>query len=399
MFIWFMFLVYIILSIYMMWRIIRWTKKVIPFFRYKRMQAVIVLVYLCFASTLIWGGLLPKGNFQTAMQKLGNYWLGVFIYMLMNILILGIVSRILKRVHKKYPIPIVMDNRGRYIAGVIVILSSVFFSTYGFLHFNDIKTTKYHITVEKGAGDMESLQIALVADLHLGYNVGCRQMRQMVERINSQDVDLVVIAGDIFDNDYDALEDEQELISIFRSIKSRYGVYAVYGNHDVTEKLIGGFSVASKKNAFRDVRMEQFLGECHIHVLSDEVLSVAQDRIYLAGRRDRQKAGDGTSDRKSIQELVQNLDSSKLLIVIDHQPSNLSEIAAAGADVMLCGHTHAGQFFPLTLVQPFAWQNYYGCEKINKMYSVVTSGVGVYGPAMRVLTDSEVVFLTVDFAQ
>ena len=65
-----------------------------------------------------------------------------------------------------------------------------------------IRITPYQVKVEKQAGDLDSLKIALVADLHLGYSVGTAQMRQMVDKINAQNPDLVVIAGDIFDNEY-----------------------------------------------------------------------------------------------------------------------------------------------------------------------------------------------------
>lgn len=88
---------------------------------------------------------------------------------------------------------------------------------------------------------------------------------------------------------------------------------------------------------------------------------------------------------------------SKPVIVINHEPDKLHEAADMGVDVMLSGHTHAGQFFPLTIVQPFAWENYWGIKKIDNMYSVVTSGVGLYGPAMRVGTDSEVMSVEINF--
>ena len=79
------------------------------------------------------------------------------------------------------------------------------------------------------------LKIILLADLHLGYNIGCSQMKQMVMKVNQQSPDLIVVAGDIFDNEYDALDDPDQLVKIFRQLKSQYGVYAVYGNHDIDE--------------------------------------------------------------------------------------------------------------------------------------------------------------------
>ena len=209
--------------------------------------------------------------------------------------------------------------------------------------------------------------MVLVADLHLGYSIGCDDMRKMAERINALNPDVVIYAGDIFDNDYDALDDEAELKEILHSINAKYGSYAVFGNHDVTETLVGGFSTASSRKAFRDSRMESFLDEAGINIMLDEVTTIADGKINLIGRLDGEKAGDGTRNRKDLSELIEQCD------------------------------THAGQFFPLTIVQPFAWENYWGIKKIDNMYSVVTSGVGLYGPAMRVGTDSEVMSVEINF--
>ncbi len=66
---------------------------------------------------------------------------------------------------------------------------------------------------------MDSMKVVLVADLHMGYSIGTDHIANMVKKINTQDPDVVVIAGDIFDNDYDALEDPEKLEKTFRKIK------------------------------------------------------------------------------------------------------------------------------------------------------------------------------------
>jgi len=278
-----------------------------------------------------------------------------------------------------------------------VISASVFFCTYGFIHAQSITKTSYNITVDKIIDGTDSLKIALLADFHLGYNVGSKKMEQMVEQVNNMNADLVVIAGDIFDNNYDALDNPDELIAILQGINSRLGTYVVYGNHDVTETLIGGFSITSRTLAFRDERMNEFLEKCGFTVLTDDIVTLDNGNIYLIGRLDREKAGDGTSDRMSINKLMENVDKSKVIIDLEHEPANLDGIANSGVDIMLCGHTHAGQFFPLTIVQPLAWQNYHGYLKVGNMHNFVTSGVGLYGPNMRVFTDSEVMEINVNF--
>ena len=92
------------------------------------------------------------------------------------------------------------------------------------------------------------------------------------------------------------------------------------------------------------------------------------------------------------------LDAEKPVFVIDHQPRQLEELAAAGADLALSGHTHNGQMFPGNLLIRLAWKNPAGVLQVGDMTSCVTQGAGVWGPAMRVGTDSEVMLLHVRFA-
>lgn len=394
---WLMLTVYLLLDIYVLWRIIYWFKIVLPLFKNKGIQGVFVGIYLCFASSIFWGAFLPKSAVQRAIHRFGNVWIATFIYMLFFIMLADLLVLVLKLINKKKTLPVFKRMRYTYLLGIAVTGLSVFFTVYGSIHARRIYTTKHTVEVNKEVKGMDELKIVLVADLHLGYSIGSRDMKRMVDKINAQNPDLVLYGGDIFDNDFDALNNPDRLVKILKNVKSKYGTYAVFGNHDVTETLVGGFSIASKHLAFRDSRMEEFLLDADITPLLDDVITIADEQIYLIGRLDREKAGDGTSDRMNIQNLTKDIDKDKVVLLLEHQPANLHDIADSGVDVMLSGHTHAGQFFPLTIAQPFAWENPCGVLKVEDMYSVVTSGVGVYGPAVRVGTDSEVLSLTVKF--
>ena len=252
------------------------------------------------------------------------------------------------------------------------------------------------MTIRKNCGDNSDLKVVLIADLHLGYSVGDRQMQRMVKKINEQDADLVVFAGDIFDNEYEALQNPDKIAKTLAGIKSRYGSFGVFGNHDVTERLLGGFSVTSKENEVRDPRFEEFAKKAGIQMLDDEV-TLIDDAFYLVGRKDVQKPGDGTTNRMEPEEILGDLDKTKPIIVLEHQPKQLEELEAAGADMQLCGHTHDGQMFPGNLTIKLMWENACGYLKKGNLHSIVTSGVGVWGPAMRVGTDCEICPITVHF--
>ena len=91
------------------------------------------------------------------------------------------------------------------------------------------------------------------------------------------------------------------------------------------------------------------------------------------------------------------MDKEKPIIVIDHEPNELEELADAGVDMDLCGHTHDGQMFPGNITTSLMWKNSYGYMKIDNMHNIVTSGVGLFGPNMRVGTIAEVVIIDVSF--
>ena len=86
------------------------------------------------------------------------------------------------------------------------------------------------------------------------------------------------------------------------------------------------------------------------------------------------------------------------IFVLSHEPDELQKTADAGADIDFSGHTHDGQLFPGNLTIGLFWENPCGMIKKDNMYSIVTSGVGVYGTFMRVGTDAEICSVDIDFA-
>ena len=237
-----------------------------------------------------------------------------------------------------------------------------------------------------------------MADLHLGGSIGLKQMQRMKDVIDTIQPDLVFFAGDIFDNDFDAIQRPEEISALLASIDSTYGSFACWGNHDIDELILAGFTFDSGSDAIRsDPRMDQFLEDSGITLLQDETLLIDHS-FYLIGRLDASCKKKSGIIRRSAKELTAALRPDRPVIVIDHQPSELDSLADAHADLVLSGHTHDGQLFPGNLTTRIGWKNSCGMIRIQDMASIVTSGVGVWGPAMRIGTNSEVAEITVHFA-
>ena len=122
---------------------------------------------------------------------------------------------------------------------------------------------------------MKELNVVLIADLHLGYNIGCKQMEQMTEKINEQKPDLVVVAGDIFDNEYEALDDPEKLAEILRGIRSKYGCMHVTETTIFRKKILAGFTFGSKeKKESTPRRWMSFWRKRGITLLRDEYVLI-----------------------------------------------------------------------------------------------------------------------------
>lgn len=382
--------IYIIANSYLLIRLHRWLGTCNPLFRKTGICVVISLAYVFLAASLLIAFFLPIGPARRIMKLISNYWLGILLYLILAVLMADAICFLLFLITKRR-----LKCRAAAAGGIcaVVVLG---LSAWGAYNARIIQVTPYEITVNKDGGRLENLNVVLAADLHLGYNIGTAHMMQMVDKINEQNADIVVFAGDIFDNEYEALDDPEELIAVLQKIQSKYGVYACYGNHDVEEKILAGFTFGGNKKKESSIQMDEFLERAGIHLLQDEAVLI-DDSFYLYGRPDAQRPGRGINMRKTAAELMGELDTEKPVIVIDHEPKELQELADAGVDIDLCGHTHDGQMFPANLITALMWENSYGYLKKDHMHTIVTSGVGLFGPNMRVGTIAEICPITVHF--
>lgn len=366
-------------------------------FQKRSIRVLVVALYTFLASSILIAFLLPAGGLQRIMKLISNYWLGTFLYILLTVVIADLIRLLLIRIPFRYSHRI-FCRKGFIAGGTLSILLIAALSLDGIYGASHLQVTQYDVTVEKAITNGEdTLKVVLIADLHLGYSIGSPYMKKMVDRINEQSPDLVVIAGDIFDNDYDALDNPDRLVQILSGIESRYGVYACYGNHDIQEKLLAGFTLEKTKEKVSDPRMDALLEKAGIRLLQDEGILI-DDSFYLYGRPDAKKPGRGIAERKSPAQLTEGMDLSKPILVIDHEPRQLEELSKAGVDLDLCGHTHDGQMFPGNLLTSLMWENSCGYLQKGSMHNIVTSGVGVFGPNMRVGTKSEICVVNVHFA-
>lgn len=386
---------YLGVSSYMMFRFFYWMKHCNHRFNWLRFKVPFAVVYLFMALSPVIAFLLPKSAIAIVIRRISTYWIGIMLYSLLYVVLFDLLRLIAKHTKLKNTL---LFSRGSVISiGSVVVACAVATCLYGIFNARNIKVNEYSVTVNKSCGSDKHLKAVLVADLHMGYAIGVDHITNMVEKINQQDADIVIIAGDIFDNSYDGMDDPEGIKAQLKSIKSKYGVYAVYGNHDIDEKILMGFTFDWGGKQLHSEKMTNFMKECNIKLINDESVLI-NDEFYLVGRRDTDKPGTEDGTRAEISELTKDLDKTKPIFVLSHEPDELQKTADAGADIDFSGHTHDGQLFPGNLTIGLFWENPCGMIKKDNMYSIVTSGVGVYGTFMRVGTDAEICSVDIDFA-
>lgn len=339
--------------------------------------------------------ILPEDNFlRRPLFKIGAYWLGISLYLILYVALIDLLRWIYSKVFKdKYN-----DFYARTICALLIIVLTGVTSIYGIINAKIVRTTEYEITINKDGGNFKEMTIAMFGDPQFGYNIGEYHLKQVVDIINKNDVDIVCVVGDIFDNQYSAIKNPDKLIDLFNQIKSKYGMYAVLGNHDVEEPILCGFTFNDDdiKNKLASKEMLDFIRKSGMVLLYDENV-IINNSVNLYGRADQERPNLGNITRKESGDLFKEVDVSKPIMVLDHEPREYDELEKAGVDLMMAGHTHDGQLLPTKIATDIIWENPYGLWVKNAFHAITTSGLGLFGPNMRVGTIAEVCIIHVKF--
>ncbi|MBR1944755.1 MAG: metallophosphoesterase [Alphaproteobacteria bacterium] len=273
----------------------------------------------------------------------------------------------------------------KYFAGMFAIVASIAALSCGWYLNHNVWQTTYVIETDKNVKDMK---IIMFADSHMGTTFRAEGFARHIAAMQAQNPDMVIVAGDFVDDD----TNRADMIATSKALgemKTTYGVYFVFGNHDK-----GYYGPAHRGFSGQELVAE--LEKNGVHVLTDET-ELVDDMFYVIGRRDFSVEKEQGGKRKSMSELVKNLDQSKYMIVADHQPTDYKNQAAAKVDLVLSGHTHGGQLFPFNSVGKWIGANdrVYGHEKRDDTNFIVTSGLSDWAIKFKTGCKSEYVTVLV----
>jgi predicted MPP superfamily phosphohydrolase len=222
--------------------------------------------------------------------------------------------------------------------------------------------------------DLEGFRIVQLSDLHVGATIKGPFVRAVVDAVNALDPDVVALTGDVADGRVAALRAE---VAPLADLRARYGKFFVSGNHDYYWDPVGwhreierlGFSVLTN---------------------SHRLLERGRGRLLLAGVTDRSASHRVPGHESNPLAALAGAPESDVKVLLAHQPGSAFAARAAGFDLQLSGHTHGGQYFPVTLLvrlfQPFVA----GLHRLEEMWLYVSRGTGYWGPPIRLGAPSEI---------
>lgn len=255
---------------------------------------------------------------------------------------------------------------------MVIVCCSMAVVVAGIINFNTIRTTEYQIIIPGKSSDISHLRIAFVSDFHLQENTGIHFVEKFASEIERIKPELMLFGGDIVEGDR---KDEKMagFERIFSSITTKYGVYGVLGNHEHYAGQDKG----------------SFFSNSGIEVLRDSVV-IAGNSFVLAGRNDSH-----TRQRKSVAEIMGTIPDSLPVILVDHRPTVIGQIGKNSPDVVLSGHTHNGQLFPINLITRRVYELSYGYMKKGETHFFVSSGIRLWGPPVRTTGKSEIIVIDI----
>lgn len=347
--------IYLLLVVYLGWNVYLWVETIAPWMNIWLFS----VLWLLIAFSFFIGRL---GHRWLAFTIIGSYWFAFLQYAILLIPLANIIGLLIN-----------MDNEVFILGTSVAILFAAIFAIGSYLAYSPVLR---ELEIEVEGPEQEPLQIVVGSDFHLGVLSGKRHLKRFVDRANRLNPDLVLLAGDLVDDDpiwYARYGMKEEM----DKLKSKLGVYGVLGNHEYYGKKIP--------------LLERLMESSGVKILRDETILVA-DRFYITGREDR------TNGKRRALELLKP--GQKLpWIVMDHTPSDLKTPIPVGVDFHISGHTHKGQMWPNHLITRKVFELDYGYRKIGSTHFLVSSGFGFWGPPIRTGSRSELWSIKMNFKE
>lgn len=318
------------------------------------------------------------GLFNDMMIITGDYWLAASYFFFLFWIIIDLLSFLIN-----------LFLPGNEIAnpsiqlGFSVICLVALLLIYGTWNACNPRIRRYDLTIPKTVIGLPKIHAIMVSDIHLGVIVDNARLEAMVHKINELNPDIVFFAGDTIDEDVQRFI-KDKMSEGLRKLHPQYGVFAVLGNHE----YLGSDSQLAIEH----------LEKSGINVLRDEY-QLVNNQFYVVGRDDPTSVKITGQPRLELSTVMQGIDKSLPVILLDHQPFKLTEGQLNGVDLQLSGHTHQGQFFPNNYITRRMFELDWGYLRKDSYQVIVSCGFGTWGPPIRIGNCPEIIDIRISFGE
>lgn len=350
----------------------------IPLLRNHRILYAVIFFLLAFAFVAAKFIESRHSSIMTdALNIVGGFWMAFLLYGFLFLFLSDILLLLLR-------IPGFITGQDIFVfrkwSFIITVIAAFGLISGGFINALIPAVKKYDIKINKPAGEIKTLRIAAVSDIHLGSIIRKRSIRKLSGLLAEIKPDVVFLLGDIVDGEIGPVI-RGDLLKYFKCPECTDGLFAITGNHE----FIGGAS-----------RTIPYIESKGIRILKDEIVTL-DGGIQLVGRIDKDSRMFYGKERTSLEKLMEQVDTTRPVILLDHQPFRLNESEKFGIDLQLSGHTHNGQMWPLNYITRMIYEVSYGYLKKGNTQIIVSSGFGIWGPRIRSGSRSEVLLINVSF--
>ncbi|HKI77878.1 MAG TPA: metallophosphoesterase [Ignavibacteriaceae bacterium] len=310
----------------------------------------------------------------------GSFWFAFLLYFVL-ILFLIDITRFFDHFSSFLPANLrVPSDVTKFYSGIIVLSIVLLIVAAGFINRTNFKINSIELSLPKKASTLNELNVVMFSDLHLSPINDNDFLEKIILKVNSLNPDIVLLPGDIVDDKSGILR-RNNIGTAFQKLNPKYGIIACTGNHEFIN------------NADSAVK---FMEDYGIKVLRDEFINI-DDKFYVIGREDRSGNNFIGRKRKELQDILSGSTGELPSILLDHTPVGLNEAVKDKIDLQLSGHTHNGQMFPLNFLTKMIYEISWGYLKKDATQFYVSSGVGTWGPPVKLASDAEIVNLKIKF--
>lgn len=282
---------------------------------------------------------------------------------LLYIVLTSIATLIIWRIARPMRQPEKLARELRILAPALLI------ALFALSVYNAYTPVVRHISIQINKPLAQPIRIGMASDTHLGILVGARQLGKLAQIMQQEKVDIILLPGDIMDDDIAAYTAENMKPHLAK-LRAPLGVYATLGNHDYF---------------INPQAITRAIEDAGIQVLHDQAIPINQ-QFWLIGRPDNLD-----THRLPTADLVRKTNLAQPIILLDHRPDHVAEHAKLPIDLQLSGHVHNGQIFPANFIVKTIYPELaYGYKAIGNGHFVVTSGYGFWGIPFRLGSQSEV---------